>query len=264
MSFFNDLPFVSNVILPTLDVLLLAFIIYRGYLLLASTRAFQLLKGALFMVVMYALAFFLNLRTLLWLMNLLVPSLVIALAIIFQPELRNIFTRLGQGRLFRQSANKPAYANMILDAAETLAEHRRGALIVLSRTIALKNITETGTTLDAEISVALLLTIFQPDTSLHDGAVVVGNGRIIAAGCFLPLSEQLDVRRSFGTRHRAALGLAEESDAVTIVVSEETGSISLSYNANLYYDLSPAEIRRHIRDLLHIGEPLQEVVGLET
>lgn len=116
-----------------------------------------------------------------------------------------------------------------------------------------KNIIETGTAIDAEVTSALLLTIFSHDTELHDGAVVIENGRIVSAGCFLPLSEQMDVRRSFGTRHRAALGLVEESDAVVLVVSEETGSISLAYDANLYYDLSSDEVRDRLSDMLNVG-----------
>ena len=141
------------------------------------------------------------------------------------------------------------------------------ALIVFTRSVGQKNIIETGTSVDAEVSSALLLTIFSHDTELHDGAAVVENGRLVSAGCFLPLSEQMDVRRSFGTRHRAALGLAEESDAIVLVVSEETGSMSLAYDANLYYDLSSDEIRDRLSDLLNVGsragsETQEEVADL--
>ena len=118
---------------------------------------------------------------------------------------------------------------------------------------------ETGTTLDAEVSSPLILTIFGHDTPLHDGAVIIEGNRAVAAGCFLPLSEQLDIRRSFGTRHRAALGLAEETDAVVLVVSEETGALSLAYDARLYYDLTVEEMKRKLRDLIHVPEPEPEV-----
>ena len=244
----------QELILPALDVLLLSFLIYRGYQILVQTRAVQLVRGALFLGILYAVSFFLNLRTLLWLINLLAPSFVIGIAIIFQPEFRKIFTRIGQGTwLHPSSTARPQQIDATIVAAETLAYRRRGALIVFSRTVGQKNIIETGTTVDGELSSAVLLTIFSHDTELHDGAVVIENGRIASAGCFLPLSEQMDVRRSFGTRHRAALGLAEESDAVVLVVSEESGAMSLAYDANLYYDLTAEEVREQLSQLLNVS-----------
>lgn len=256
MSFLNTIPFLRDVVLPGLDILLLAFLIYKGYQILVQTRAVQLVKGAFFMVLMYAVAFLLNLRTLLWLINLLAPSLVIGLAIIFQPELRKIFTRIGQGTLFSfNHTTKPVELDAVISAAEVLAYRRRGALMVFTRTVGQKNIIETGTRVNADLSSALLITVFGHDTPLHDGAVVISGSKMVAAGCFLPLSEQLDVRRSFGTRHRAALGLVEESDALVLVVSEETGAISLAYDANLHYDLSIDDVKRRLRELLHLQEP---------
>jgi diadenylate cyclase len=254
MGVLREIWIIRELILPALDVLLLSFLIYRGYQILVQTRAVQLLRGALFLGILYAVSIFLNLRTLQWLINLLAPSFVIGIAIIFQPELRKIFTRIGQGTwLHLSSGSRPQQIDAVLFAAETLAYRNRGALIVFSRSVGQKNIIETGTTIDSEVSSALLLTIFSHDTELHDGAVVIENGRIVSAGCFLPLSEQTDVRRSFGTRHRAALGLAEESDAVVLVVSEESGSISLAYDANLYYDLTVEEVREHLADTLNLG-----------
>lgn len=243
--------FIQQILLPTLDVLLLSFLLYRGYQILVQTRAVQLLRGALFLGVLYAVSFFLNLRTVLWLINLLAPSLVIGIAIIFQPELRKIFTRIGQGRWLKSSGSAaPHMLDAVVSACEVLAFRRRGALIVFSRSVGLREIIETGTSLDAEISSALVLTVFSFDTALHDGAMVIEGNRVAAAGCFLPLSEQTDVRRSFGTRHRAALGLAEESDAVVLVVSEETGALSLAHDANLHYDLTATEIQEHLTELL--------------
>lgn len=254
MGALQDIWVVRVIILPALDVLLLSYLIYRGYQILVQTRAVQLVRGALFLGVLYAVSLLLSLRTLLWLINLLAPSFVIGIAIIFQPELRKIFTRIGQGTwLHAHSGARPQQLDAVLGAAEVLSYRRRGALIVFTRTVGQKNIIETGTLLDAEVSAALLLTIFAYDTELHDGAVVVENGRVVSAGCFLPLSEQMDVRRSFGTRHRAALGLAEESDAVVLVVSEETGALSLAYDANLYYDLSSEETRDTLAEILNIG-----------
>ena len=268
MSFLTDIWIMREVVLPALAVLLLAFIIYKGYQILVQTRAIQLIKGAFFLVLLYALAFFLNLRTLLWIINLLAPSLVIGLAIIFQPELRKIFTRIGQGRLLQISgASKNYELDAVVSAAETLGSRRRGALIVFARSVGLKSIIETGTRLDAEISSPLILSLFGYETALHDGAIIIEDGKIVAAGCFLPLSEQLDVRRSFGTRHRAALGLAEETDAVILVVSEESGALSLSYDGNLYYDMSAEAVRARLAELLNLQSATgvqQEVSRIES
>lgn len=253
----RDIWIVQQIILPALDVLLLSFLIYRGYQILLETRAIQLFRGGLFLGGLYAVSFFLNLRTLLWLINLLAPSFVIGVAIIFQPELRKIFTKLGQGRWMQAGdKSRPQQVDEVLSASEELSRRRRGGLIVFVRSVGLKDIIETGTVVDGEVSSALLLTFFLYDTPLHDGAVIIEDGRIVSAGSFLPLSEQTDVRRSFGTRHRAALGLAEESDAVILVVSEETGSISLAYDANLFYDLTMDEVQNQLLEKLNpTGRP---------
>ena len=252
-----------EIIRPVLDVSLLAFIIYRSYQILVKTRAVQLIKGTAFMVVIYALAFFLKLNTLLWILNLLVPGLVIGIAIIFQPELRKIFTQIGRGDWFRLSSrNREIDVESILNSMEVLSAKKIGALIVFTRNVGLKNIIESGTILNAELSSSLLLTIFSEGAPLHDGAVIIDNGKIIAAGCFLPLSEQADIRRSFGTRHRAALGLAEETDAVILIVSEESGAMSIAYDANLYYDLSLEEIGYRLKMLLEYRE--EEEIEIEA
>jgi diadenylate cyclase len=243
--------FVRDVVLPGLDILILAFLVYKSYQILVQTKAVQLVKGVALIVLIYGAAFFFNLRTLLWVLNLMVPGMVIGLAIIFQPELRKIFTRIGQGDWFKFSHQDTSIQfEALVGAAEVLSLSRRGALVVLPRHVGLKNYIDTGTRLDAEISTALLLTIFAFDTALHDGAVIIENGRIVAAGCFLPLSEQPDIRRSFGTRHRAALGMAEESDAVVLVVSEETGAMSIAYEGSLLYDLSIKELTRRLKELM--------------
>jgi len=236
---------------PTLDILILAYLIYAMYRLLIKTQAVQLAKGAALLVVVYAGAFFLKLETLSWVLNLLAPGLVIALAIIFQPELRKIFIKLGQGGIFKRGHGpRSTQLDAILHAAELLAEKRRGALMAFVRYVALDDIVERGTRIDGEVSSALILSIFEYDTPLHDGAIIIKEGRIMAAGCFLPLSEQRDIKRSFGTRHRAALGLTEGADTVVLIVSEETGAISLAYDARLYYNLSLPALRRRLGQLL--------------
>jgi diadenylate cyclase len=241
---------VREVFLPALDIIILAFLLYRSYQILVQTKAIQLVKGAVLMALIYAAAFFFRLNTLLWILNLMVPGLVIGIAIIFQPELRKIFTRIGQGEWFRFSHSAQSLRlDAVVNAAEVLSGRKRGGLIVLGRQVGLKNYIDTGTALDAEVSSSLILTIFGHDTTLHDGAIIIEGGKMAAAGCFLPMSEQPDIRRSFGTRHRAALGLAEETDAVIVVVSEETGALSLAYEGNLLYDLTSKELSRRLKAL---------------
>lgn len=255
MEWLQNVGAAYNWIRPAIDIAILSLLLYKGYELLVKTQAVQLIKGAGFLALVYAIAFFLKLATLQWVLNLLAPGLFIGVAIVFQPELRKIIMRLGQGEWFSLDS-KPRLGRIepVLTAAEILAEQKRGALIVFPRRIGLKNIAETGTKLGAELSSALIITIFAFDGPLHDGAVIVQGGRILAAGCFLPLSEQQGIRKSFGTRHRAALGLSEETDAVVLVVSEETGAISLAYDSKLYYDMSPSTVQRKLRELLDRGD----------
>lgn len=248
-----------NNVLPILrsglDILLLAFIIYKCYQILVQTKAIQLLKGTIMLILIILVTFLLNLKTLSWLFKYVGPSIIVFLAVIFQPELRKIFTKIGQDKWFRFiSRAKKYHFESVINSVEILATQKRGSLIVLARNIGLKNIIETGTRIKAELSTSLILTIFSEDAPLHDGAIIIKEDTIIAAGCFLPLSEQIDIRKSFGTRHRAALGLAEETDAVIIIVSEETGAISLAYDAHLLYDLSIDEVSRQIRLLFEYSE----------
>ncbi len=258
MNWLSKISIYSDYIRPILDILILSFIIYYVYKILVQTRAIQLVKGAFLIALLYAVAIFLQLTTLLWIMNSLATVFVIIIAIVFQPELRSIFTRIGQSEWFRVSPRgRPYQLDSVLNAVEILSGRRRGCLIVFSRRVGLKNVLETGTRLNADLSTSLLLTIFGHDTALHDGAVVVQSGTIVAAGCFLPLSDQPDIRRSFGTRHRAALGLAENTDAIVLVVSEETGAVSLAYDANLYYDLSLSEVTNSMRKLLDLRDERQ-------
>jgi diadenylate cyclase len=261
MDWFAGHWFIRDYFVPILDILLLAYLIYKSYQILVQTRAVQLVKGALIMGLIYLAAFFLRLNTLLWILNLLVPGLVIGIAIIFQPELRRIFTRIGTRTWFRLRPRVRSYhLDAVLNAVEMLSAKHCGSLIVFTRNIGLNTIIETGTRLNADLTSSLILTLFSEGTPLHDGAVVIHEDKVIAAGCFLPISEQPDIRRSFGTRHRAALGLAEETDAVILVVSEENGAISLAYDANLLYDLSLTEVSVALKRLIEFqGEALEEV-----
>jgi diadenylate cyclase len=247
LSFYNQ-------VRPILDVAILAFLLYKGYELLVRTQAVQIVRGAGALGLLYGAAVLFRLSTLQWVLSILAPGLFIAIAILFQPELRRIIIRLGQAELFRPDS-KPGIGHLeaVITASEILSQQRRGALLVFPRKVNIKNVTDTGTRLNAEISSSLIVTIFEFDTPLHDGAMIIHNGRIVAAGCFLPLSEQQDIRKSFGTRHRAALGMTEQSDSVVLVVSEETGAISVAFDGKLYYDLSPAEAAKKLRSLLDRG-----------
>ena len=246
--------FFSTYISPVLDVFLLAFLIYKTYEILVKTQAIQLIKGLLIVAGIYAVAFFLRLPTVRWLMGILAPGLLVGLAIVFQPELRKIFMRLGQGKLFRSGPQpKASQIEAVVTSCEILSQMRRGALIVFSRNVSLKEISDRGVKLDAILSSSLIVSIFAHDNPLHDGAVIIQGGRIASAACFLPLSDQQDIKKSFGSRHRAALGMSEESDAVVMVVSEETGAISLAYDSKLYYGLNGEQIRTKLAKLLEFG-----------
>ncbi|MCL2209500.1 MAG: diadenylate cyclase CdaA [Treponema sp.] len=254
MALFQGILAVYDLIRPVLDVALLAFLLYKGYELLEKTQALPLVKGAGFLALVYGMAFLFNLTTLKWVLTIIAPGLFISIAIVFQPELRKIFMRLGQGEFFRSNTAVPINKlDSVITAAELLSQQKRGMLVVFPRRINLKNIIETGTRINAELTSSLIVAVFGFDGPLHDGAMVIQGGKIAAAGCFLPLSEQQDIRKNFGTRHRASLGMAEQSDAVVLVVSEETGALSLSYDAKLYYDLSPSEVTRKLMELLDRG-----------
>jgi diadenylate cyclase len=221
MFWIQRIVLIYDFIRPVLDIALLAFLLYKGYELLERAQALPLVKGAGFLILVYGMAWLFKLTTLWWVLRLIAPGLIIAIAIVFQPELRKIFSSLGQGVFFRTNTTvNIGKLDAVVTAAELLSQRRRGMLIVIPRKINVKNIMETGTRINAEISSSLIVAIFEFDGPLHDGAMFIHHGKITAAGCFLPLSERQDIRKNFGTRHRASLGMAEQSDAVVLIVSE--------------------------------------------
>ena len=250
---------------PALDVLLIATVIYHTYRLLVKTRVLQLIRGVLWLGIVYGLAFLLQLETLLWIMNRLAPSFLIAMAIIFQPEIRQIINRLGRRTVFtfgsvREVKEYPI--EPVITAVKQLVEMRRGALIVFTRRIGLLNIIDSGTKLYAEVSSQLLMTIFAYNTTLHDGAVVISDDRVVAAGCLLPLSTQTDAVANYGTRHRAGLGIAEESDAIALIISEETGTLSLAYDGRLHNVLTLDAMQQRLHGLLVDGREAGSGAGV--
>ena len=229
-----------------LDILIIAFLIYQLLGIVNRTRAGQLAKGALIVLAVYLVANILNMRTVTWLLNSLLQVGLLTLVVLFQPEIRRALERMGQTdqwayRFFNKSryndtSLKGAWRSAIIaicDAAERFSETKTGALIVLERNTNLSEIVRTGTPVNSAVNLEVLGTIFYEGTPLHDGAAIIENGRIKAAGCVLPLSNNLDLGKDMGTRHRACLGIAENSDAIAIVVSEETGIISMAKNGVL-------------------------------
>ena len=257
---FENLLHIYDFIRPFLDIGVMAFILYKAYEIIVKTNALQIIKAAIVVAMAYAVALLLHLSMLLWVLQKLAPGLVVCFAIVFQPELRKVFLKLGQSQWFTfGNRSRHTYVDTVIIAAEMLSKMKRGMLVVFTRHTKIDDIIETGTRLDADLSSALLVTIFGHDTPLHDAACVVQNGKIIAAGCFLPLSEQYDIKKTFGTRHRAALGMSEISDAVVLVVSEESGAVSLAYDSQLHYDLNPNQITKQLEKLLEMT-PAQKTI----
>ncbi len=227
-------------LIDIIDIAVVSFLIFEIILLVRNTRAAQIVKGIIIVLVAYGIASLVGLRTLSFVLQAIISWVVVVLAIIFQPELRRAVESVGGvdsliARLFRPQSMSEARRTKwqqaivaVCDAAERMAEDRTGALIVLERYTNLAEVIRTGTQLRSEVNIEILTTIFYEGTTLHDGAVVLRDGELEAAGCFLPLSNNLELSKDLGTRHRAALGLSEGSDAVVVVVSEETGVISLA------------------------------------
>ena len=249
---------IYDYIRPVLDVLVLTFVLYKIYDFLSKTNSIQILRSAVIVAIVYLAAVLFDLKTLLWLLTIIAPGLVVAFAVIFQPEIRKLFLRIGQSGWFAfGTRSKHTYVDAVLIAAEMLSKQRRGMLAVFIRHTKMDNLMQTGTYLNADLSSSLLMTIFGKDTSLHDGACFIQGGKLLAAGCFLPTSENYTIKKTFGTRHRAALGLSEVSDAVVLVVSEESGALSLAYDSKLNYDLSVSEVRKVLENLLEITPEAQ-------
>lgn len=241
-----DLSFLSgvfaspfNIIKSILDIAIVAYLFYQILKLIKGTRAEQLLKGLILLLLFSALARFLRLDVVNWLLSKLWLVFAITLPIVFQPELRRLLEQIGRGGFFTSTRFAPLgdeyelLIDEICDAVYGLSNTRTGALIVIMRETGIGEYIESGVTLDAKVSASLLMNIFFPNAPLHDGAAVIADGRLYKAGCFLPLSDNPFVDKELGTRHRAALGISEVSDVVAIVVSEETGSVSVAMEGKL-------------------------------
>lgn len=245
------------------DVLLVWFVIYQLFKIIKGTKAVQLLKGILVLIVVRLLTGVFHFDTLTWLLDQVLPWGFLAIIIIFQPELRRALEQLGRGRLFARTMMQEEEEHDRLMEALTksvnyMAKRRIGALISIEQETGLSEYVETGTPLDSVITSELLINIFIPNAPLHDGAVIFQRNRIAAAGCYLPLSENPFISKELGTRHRAALGLSEETDAIILIVSEETGAISIAIDGDLHRDLSIEEFEARLRRVWLGKVPEQE------
>ena len=240
-----------QIITLIIDVVLVCYLIYAFFKLIKKTRAMQLMKGILLLVIITVLSGILKLRILNFILTSFMTYGVIALLLIFQPELRRALEQIGSStftkmfgidKSLRDKTKEDIYKVVI--AVSELAKSKTGALIVFERDIRLQDIVETGVVIDSEISPQLLVNIFVPKTPLHDGAVIIANNKISSAACILPLTDDKDVVRGLGTRHRAAIGISKESDAIAVVVSEETGKISIAKDGTLIIDVEEDALKR--------------------
>ena len=234
-----------------LEIALYALGAWQLFRYFRGTRGARVLTGlAIFVVGLVVLSRVFNLVVTRWLLDRYATFGLVVLAVLFQPELRRAFAELGSRKLFTGRGQHQRLLDRLCDCAFELAGRHYGALIALERGIGLRSYAETGVALDAVFSTELLTTIFHPKTSLHDGGLILRGERVVAAACIFPVSQRESLDRSFGLRHRAGLGLSEETDAIALVVSEETGSVSLCSGARIERGLSPAQLRESLRRIL--------------
>ena len=238
------------------DMVVVAALIYKLFQWIKGTRAVQLLKGIVVLLIATTISDWLGLYTINWILNNIRTMVVVAIPVVFQPELRRALERIGRGKFFArpftflEEEDTDRVINEIIRAVVTMAKNKTGALIVLERETGINDYIETGVSLDSVISGEFMINIFIPNSPLHDGAVIIRGDRVAAAGCFLPLTENPNLGKELGTRHRAAIGITEISDAVAIVVSEETGIISLAREGRITRNYDEKTLREVLAGLL--------------
>ncbi|MGL5439434.1 MAG: diadenylate cyclase CdaA [Filifactoraceae bacterium] len=243
-------------IFDIIDIAIVAYVFYNIYMLIKQTRAEQLIKGIFILLFATKISEVLQLQVVNWFLRNTMTVGLIALMIVFQPELRRILEHLGRTKFLVKNTDEPdtkieILVNELMGASKSLSESKTGALIILERRTGINDIIQTGTSMDALVSRQLLTNLFVPNTPLHDGAVVIRGDRILAAGCFLPLTENKLLDQELGTRHRAAIGISERSDCISLIVSEETGGISLAKNGKILKNLTIESLRRLLMDSLN-------------
>jgi diadenylate cyclase len=237
-----------------IEIAILWYVIYMILAFIKGTRTEQLLKGLVIIAAMFIIAHQLKLDAILWLMVRVFPLSVIALVIIFQPELRRGLARLGEFGMYQE---EEGIIEEISQAAVYLSAKKIGALIAVEREAGLKTYIEGGVPIDGKVTKELIISIFSTKAPLHDGAVIIRHGRIVAAGCLLPLAQESNISKSLGTRHRAAIGLSEETDAVCVVVSEETGAVSISMNGKLMHNLPEETLIKLLKEMFYHSSRLK-------
>lgn len=267
LGFFH---FTAFSIRDVIDIALVAFIIYRFLVLMRGTRGVQMTFGIVMLLFFYWITRFYRLTAVQWLLSNVLTYIVFAIIVLYQSEIRRGLAGIGKTSIWGRHRRRrhDGFEEIVL-AATTLASKRIGALVIVERDIGLRNYVESGIAMDALLTYDLLVTIFSPNTPLHDGAVIVQHNRILAAGCFLPLTLDPYLSKELGTRHRAAIGITEETDAVAIIVSEETGTISLAIGGKITRDLDGATLRaalqntaenRSLTNLTHLFDERREAV----
>jgi len=246
-------------VIDVIQVLLLAFLVYKLILWMKNTRSYTLLRGIVFIIAFVVIANVFNMEVIVWLLQNVGVVAITAVIIIFQPELRRMLERMGQSNLMSSllSINRSGDENKrfsdhtlneLVRACYEMSEERTGALIVMEKDIPLEEYEKTGIPIDAVVSSQLLVNIFERNTPLHDGAVLIRSDRVAAATCYLPLSDNMDLSKKLGTRHRAGVGISEVSDSLTIIVSEETGHVSYAQSGRIYNAVTPSELRETLLD----------------
>jgi len=252
--------------LDVLDILIVAFVIYQLLQLIRGTHAVQVALGGAVLVLLFWASQWLDLQAVNWLMRTFLPYAVFGILVIFQPEIRKVLAHLGKTPLlgvFGAGRAKDVLDEIVL-ATTSLASKKIGAILVLEREIGLKSYIETGIALDAQITYDLLINVFTPGTPLHDGAVVVQGNRVAAAACFLPLTVNPALSRTLGSRHRAAIGITEDTDAVALVVSEETGTISMVVEGRIRRGLDATALRQALYELMEMEKDVQVALPSAT
>ncbi len=257
---------ISNMRIPfdIIDILIIAFVIYYAIAFLRETRAGQLVKGLIMLFVIYLIAQWWELAIVEWVLSKVVNSAIIVAVVVFQPEIRRILEKMGHTEfrpgqfLEGEEDNVARSIDLICRAAGNMQDTKTGALIVFERKTQLGDIINTGTVLDARVSSAAVANVFFPKSPLHDGAMIVRDGRIYAAGCILPLTARADISAQLGTRHRAAIGMTENSDAVVLVVSEETGTISIVHNGEIKRDFNSISAIEELNSLLLVDDSTEK------
>ena len=253
----SDIDFIKFLAIGV-DIALVWFVFYKLIMIIRGTKAIQLLKGIIIVIVVWFISAILNLPTIQWIMNQVISWGFLAIIILFQPELRRALEQLGRGGLFTRSTKSEEdvieeTAQSIITSCVYMAKRRIGALITIELETGIGEYAETGIPINGKLTNQLLTNIFTPNTPLHDGAVILKDETIVAAACYLPLSEDPDISKDLGTRHRAAMGISEVTDALTIIVSEETGAISCTKNGELYRSVDDEQLYNILKSSLTLS-----------